>query len=151
MKKNPFLKLEENVIRKLYGNTATLTYNVSSRVYNSSSGVITTSGATFSRTVNISDPTEFADALVDGENIKRGDLRCDVARKTLVDALRPLEGDSGGTLSSYRSATVTAAGIDTTTDRITFGGKEYSIRKITGREVYANEPAVYRLQLREVK
>lgn len=151
MNRNPFVKAEEKILRKIYGNTATLTYNVTSTVYDSATGEIATSGAFFARVINIGDPAEFADALVDGENIKKGDLKCDVARKTLVDALRSAPGDSGGALSSYRSATVTAAGIDTATDRITFGGREYSIRKITPREVYANEPAVYRLQLREVK
>lgn len=150
MKRNPFLKAEEKVLRKVYGNTATLTYLVRSRTYNSDTGELTETDKTFVRVIHISSPSEFADALVDGENIKKGDLRCEVARKTLIDALRPATGDPA-VLSNLRSASAMTAGIDISTDRLTYCGRDYSIRKIVPLGVYANEPSKYKLHLREVK
>ena len=149
MKRNPFLKAEEKIIRRVYGNTATLTYHVKSRTYNSETGELSETDTVFTRAIHIGKISEFADALVDGENIKKGDLRCDVARKTLVDALNPKIGDPAA-LSGLRSASVINAGIDISSDRLTCCGRTYAIRKIIPCNVYADEPSVYTLHLREV-
>lgn len=150
MKRNPFVKADEKINRRLYGNTATLTYRVRTTSYNSETGELADTDAVFTRTIHIGKISEFADALVDGENIKKGDLRCEVARKTLIDALAPQQGDVG-VLKNLRSASMMSAGIDISTDQLSFCGRDYSIRKIVPNNVYANEPSIYKLQLREVK
>lgn len=148
MKKNPFLKAEEKVIRQLYGNSATLTYRNCTKSYNSSTGEMSESIATFTRTIYISSPSEFADIFVDGENIQKGDITCEVARETLTKAMQADSGDVG-TLG--RTDSLMRAGLDPDSDRITIGGRDYRIVKIQAKNIYTNEPAIYKLHLREVK
>lgn len=148
MRKNPFLRVDEKVIRSLYGNTAVLTYRNRVKEYNGNTGEISESVVTFIRNINISNPSEFADVLIDGTNIQKGDVTCEIARKTLLKAMQSLPEDVG---VLGRTDSLMRAGLDPDSDRITISGREYRIVKIQAKNVYANEPSVYKIHLREVK
>lgn len=139
MRKNPFTKMEEKVIRKLYGNTATLRIMKTNRTYDESTGALTENPQGFDREIYISNPKKFADFFVDGENIMRGDITVDVARETLVNAVGDLREDS-----------LMHGKIDPETDWLIWGGRVYVIRGVEPKNVYANVPGVYQLHLRQV-
>ena len=131
--------MEEKVIRKLYGNTATLRIINIKRSYNEQTGEILDTPEAFDREINISNPKKIADYFIDGDNIKRGDITVDVARETLVNAVGDLRPDS-----------LMNGKIDPDHDWVIFGNRAYIIRKVEPRNVYANVPGIYQLHLREV-
>lgn len=139
MRKNPFTKMEEKVIRKLYGNTATLRIIKVKRIYDEATGELSDTPEAFDREIYISNPKKFADIFVDGENILKGDITVDVARETLVNAVGDLREDSlmHGKLSPEH-------------DWLIWQGRVYTIRGVEPKNVYANVPGIYQLHLRQV-
>jgi hypothetical protein len=139
MRKNPFTKMEEKVIRKLYGNTATLRIIKVKRIYDEATGGVSDTPEAFDREIYISNPKKFADVFVDGENILKGDITVDVARETLVNAVGDLREDSlmHGKLSPEH-------------DWLIWQGRVYTIRGVEPKNVYANVPGIYQLHLRQV-
>lgn len=139
MRKNPFTKMEEKVIRKLYGNTATLRIIKIERYYDESSGELEDKLESFDREIHISNPKKFADVFIDGENILKGDITVDVARATLFNAIGDLREDSlmHGKLSPEH-------------DWLIWQGRVYTIRGVEPKNVYANVPGIYQLHLRQV-
>lgn len=138
MRKNPFLKMDEKIIRKIYGNKATLLIIKINRVYDESTGEIAEKVNSFDREIYISNPKLFADYFIDGQNVMRGDVTVEIARQTLLEAVGDLRPDS-----------LMNGKLDPEHDWIVFGNKAYTIRKIEPKNIYANTPGVYQVHLRE--
>lgn len=157
MRKNPFLRAEKTVIKKVYNNAATLKFNVVQKSYDNETGKFTETAAIYSRTIHISNPREIADVIVDKIQYVKGDLNADVAFKEIADVLVPMDGDpviviegQNKTISDFRSANNRTAGIEETKDTLVFDGTTYRIVKITPKNIYAGTPSKLKLQLRAV-
>ena len=138
MRKNPFLKMDEKIIRKIYGNKATLRIIRITRSYDENTGEIVDVPENFDREIYISNPKHFADYFIDGQNVMRGDVTVEIARQTLLDAVGDLRPDS-----------LMNGKLDPEHDWIVFGSTAYTIRKVEPKNVYANTPGVYQVHLRE--
>jgi hypothetical protein len=141
MKKNPFLKAEKAVIRKVYGNAAVLNFNAKSKIYNAETGSFSETKTVTSKTVYITNPHEIADAVVDKLNYLKGDLNMEIAYQEVADAVSGVSG---------RTANTRNGGIDGLSDTLTFDGTIYRIVKITPKNFYAGAPSRLKLQLRAV-
>ena len=157
MRKNPFLRAEKAVIKKVYNNSATLKVTVFRKDYDNLTGALTETVYVFPRTIHISNPHEIADAIVDKIQYVKGDLNVAVAFKEITDVMVPMDGDPeiviGGankSISDFRNTDNRTAGLDETKDTIVFDGTTYRIVKITPKNIYAGMPSRLKLQLRAV-
>lgn len=136
MKKNPFLKADDKVI-KMYGNTATVVFVGKTRVYNESTGAVSTQEIRTESRVAISTPSVISEAVADGKNYMVGDLSFDISRLELERVLP--EG---------RTASVETGVLDLRSDRFVVAGRQYRIVKMHPKNMWANTPSMYRIQLR---
>ena len=157
MRKNPFLRAEKTVIKKVYNNAATLKFNVVFKSYDKDTGKFTDTTKVYPRVIHISNPHEIADIIVDKIQYVKGDLNADVAFKEISDVLVQMDGDpvvviegENKTISDFRSASSRNAGIDETKDTLVFDGTTYRIVKITPKNIYAGTPTKLKLLLRAV-
>lgn len=141
MKKNPFLKAEKAIIRRVYRNSATLNFNVKSKSYDAATGEFYETETVTAKTVYIKNPREIADAVVDKLNYLKGDLNVEIAYQEVADAVSGVSG---------RTANTRNGGIDGLSDTLTFDGTIYRIVKITPKNFYAGAPSRLKLQLRAV-
>ncbi len=150
MKKNPFQKMEQRVIRKLYNNPAELIYNISARNYDPASGAVKNERHQFRRTVYVGDPSEIHDAVVDGKNYLKGDLFVIIPFLEIFNSRQalPTDPDTSQSLSDLRPWQVKNCGIDTGEDLLIFGGISYRFIKIAGKDWYGQQPSIYKAQLR---
>lgn len=157
MKRNPFLKADKAVIKKVYGNPAVLKMCENRRSYDSHTGEFTEDDAVFLRNIFIGNMHEIADAVVDGKQYVKGDLHTEVAFQEIADSLVPMTGDpvividkEQKTIADLRKADHRTAGIKETKDSLVFDGTEYRIIRITPMIVYAGVPSKLKIQLRSV-
>lgn len=136
MKKNPFLKADDKVI-KMYGNTATVIFVQSTRQYDEATGAISTQESRTESAVSISTPSVISEAVADGKNYMVGDLSFDISRLELERVL-----------PDGRTASVETGVLDLKKDRFVVSGKRYRIVKIHPKNMWADTPSVYRVQLR---
>ena len=153
MKKNPFLKAEKAVIKKVYGNAAIIKFNIKTKLYITATGAFVESSFTCPRQVFIKNPHEIADAIVDGKNYIKGDLSTEIAYQELVDVIRPLPDDpimpENKDITDHRRANTRNGGIEEG-DTLEFDGTEYRIVKITPKNFYAGVPSRLKLQMRSL-
>lgn len=153
MKKNPFLKAEQAVIKKVYSNSAVLKFNVKTKLYITATGAFVESVFTCPRNIFIKNPHEIADAIVDGKNYIKGDLSTEIAYQELVNAVKPLSDDpimpNNKDITDYRRANTRNGGIEDG-DTLEFDGTEYRIVKITPKNFYAGVPSRLKLQMRSL-
>lgn len=153
MKKNPFLKAEKTVIKKVYGNTAVIKFNVKKKTYSIETGAFTETLYSFYRQVFIKNPHEIADAIVDGKNFIKGDLTTEIAYQELVDAIKPMPDDpilpESKDITDHRRVNTRNGGIEEG-DTLEFDGTEYRIVKITPKNFYAGVPSRLKLQMRSL-
>ena len=151
MKKNPFLKAEQAVIKKVYSNSAVLKFNVKTKLYITATGAFVESVFTCSRNIFIKNPHEIADAIVDGKNYVKGDLTTEIAYQELADVIKPLPDDpifpGNKDITDYRRANTRNGGIEID-DTLEFDGTEYRIVKTIPKNFYAGVPSRIRLQMR---
>lgn len=136
MKKNPFLKADDKVI-KMYGNTATVIFVQSTRQYDEATGAMSTQESRTESAVSISTPSVISEAVADGKNYMVGDLSFDISRLELERVL-----------PDGRTASVETGVLDLKKDRFVVSGKRYRIVKIHPKNMWADTPSVYRVQLR---
>ncbi len=149
MKRNPFLKAEKAIIKKVYGNAAILNINVCIKTYDSMSGALSENKLVFHRKIYIRNPHNIADAVVDKVNYLKGDLSTDVAFREIKDAIIPMVDDPGD-ITNYRKADSRTGGIDESCDTLSFNGITYRIIKLTPKGFYAGSPTKMNIQLRAV-
>ncbi len=148
MKNNPFLKADRIVIDRLYSDTATFHYRIPTRSFDTGSGEYYNSFQECARTINIQEPSEIVDAVVDGKNYMKGDLTANVAMLDLQDALKPVTGDPVD-LNKERTAEGVKSGLDPRYDFVEYGGNTYRIVRISPKHVFANVASLFKVQLRE--
>lgn len=153
MKKNPFLKAEQAVIKKVYGNTATIKFNIKVKLYITATGAFVESLFTCPRQIFIKNPHEIVDAIVDGKNYIKGDLTTEIAYQELINAIQPMPDDpimpENKDITDHRRANTRNGGIEEG-DTIEFDGTEYRIVKITPKNFYAGVPSRLKLQMRSL-
>ena len=151
MKKNPFLKAEKAVIKKVYGNTAVIKFNVKKKTYSTETGAFTETLYSFYRQVFIKNPHEIADAIVDGKNYIKGDLTTEIAYQELTDVIKPISADpimpDSSNITDYRRANTRNGGLEID-DTLEFDGTEYRIVKTTPKNFYAGVPSRIKVQMR---
>lgn len=151
MKKNPFLKAEQAVIKKVYGNTAEIKFNIKVKLYITTTGAFVESLFPCSRQVFIKNPHEIADAILDGKNYIKGDLTTEIAYQELVDAIKPMPDDpimpESKDITDHRRVNTRNGGIEEG-DTLVFDGTEYRIIKTTPKNFYAGVPSRIKLQMR---
>ena len=154
MRKNPFLRAEKTVIKKVYNNEATLNINVTVRSYDNATGTFTESTEVYPRTIHIANPHEIADGIVDKIQYLKGDLNVDVAYLEITQVMIPVLGERtvmiDGVAKTLAESRTRNGGIDETKDTITFDGTTYRIVKITPKSFYAGTPSKLKIQLRAV-
>ncbi len=138
MKNNPFQKTKQRIIRNVYGNVAVLSIRTRIKEYNSSTGELSESVATVIANVFISNPRQISDAVVDGKNYMKGDLHVNAAYLEIAKATAP----------AGRTVRAKDAGIDMSSDTLTFGDTEYNFIKITALDFFGGKPSELKLQLR---
>lgn len=136
MKKNPFLKADDKVI-KMYGNTATVIFVQTVREYDESTGAMEMRESRTESPVSISTPSVISEAVADGKNYMVGDLSFDISRLELERVLP--EG---------RTASVETGVLDLRSDRFVVAGRQYRIVKMHPKNMWADTPSMYRIQLR---
>ena len=139
MKKNPFLKVEELILKKVYGNQALLRLDIQTREYIPESGDIVTEHALREFPVYISSPAEIALAAVDGKNYLRGDMNCSVSLYALQEIIAQVP---------ERSVETPSFGLDVKSDLLLFNNATYRITKVLPKKFYAGTPSVIRIYLR---
>lgn len=153
MKKNPFLKAEQAVIKKVYGNTATIKFNIKVKLYITATGAFVESLFTCPRQIFIKNPHEIVDAIVDGKNYIKGDLTTEIAYQELINAIQPMPDDpimpENKDITDHRRANTRNGGIEEG-DTLEFDGTEYRIVKITPKNFYAGVPSRLKLQMRSL-
>lgn len=151
MKKNPFLKAEKTVIKKVYTNPAVVRFNVKLKTYDPGTGAFSENTYIFLRDVFIKNPHEIADAIVDGKNYIKGDLNTDIAYQEMIDAIKPIDSDPviepNTDITNYREANSRNGGLEES-DTIEFNGTEYRIVKITPKNFFAGVPSRLKIQMR---
>ena len=140
MKRNPFLKAEKAVIKKVYGNRATLRLTSIEKVYDEKNGRITEIPRQSEYTIFISNPHEINEAVVDGKYYLKGDLHVTVAYLELIEK----------TSAFGRDDDVITGGIVPETDYLVFNKREYRIIKASPKNFFADTPSKIKLQLRAV-
>lgn len=140
MKRNPFLKVEQIINKKVYGNVATLVLSDVTKKYNEQTGEMTEETREEQFQVYISNPHEISDVIVDGKYYIKGDLTLKIAYLEL----------RGATSSFDREDDVITGGIRAQTDRLVFKKREYRIVKAQAETFFAGVPAKIKLQLRAV-
>ena len=157
MRKNPFLKCDRLIIKKVYGNKATLKMRVSVKTYDQSSGSYSQADYIFQRTVYIRNPHEIVDALVDNKLYFKGDLNTEIAWQEVADCIEIFPGDpviidirTPKHITDFRTPNSRNGGIDETTDTLVFDGTEYRIVKVSPKQFYAGLPSRLKLLLRAV-
>ena len=136
MKKNPFLKADDKVI-KMYGNTATVIFVQETRQYDESTGAMSTQESRTESAVSISTPSVISEAVADGKNYMVGDLSFDISRLELERVL-----------PDGRTVSVETGVIDLKKDRFVVAGRRYRIVKMHPKNMWADTPSMYRVQLR---
>lgn len=136
MKKNPFLKADDKVI-KMYGNTATVIFVQETRQYDEATGAISTQESRTESAVSISTPSVISEAVADGKNYMVGDLSFDISRLELERVL-----------PDGRTASVETGVLDLKKDRFVVAGRRYRIVKMHPKNMWADTPSMYRVQLR---
>lgn len=153
MKKNPFLKAEQAVIKKVYGNTAEIKFNIKVKLYITATGAFVESLFPCSRQVFIKNPHEIADAIVDGKNYIKGDLTTEIAYQELADVIKPISTDpimpDNSNITDYRRANTRNGGLEID-DTLVFDSTEYRIVKTTPKNFYAGVPSRIKVQMRSL-
>ena len=150
MKRNPLLKAEERIISKVYGNLAEMLYRVRTKSYNAETGEIFEVNAEFVRGFHYTDPHIISETSADGKNYIVGDVTFSVAFAEFQKNLElSLPTDPAGlSLKTLRGDAI-PYGINAESDAVRLFGRKWRVVKITPLEVYANIPALLKLQLRE--
>lgn len=136
MKGNPFLKADDKTLR-INGNTATIVFVDISSSYDESTGEITMDSMENSVNLPISAPSPINEHIVDGKNYISGDMKFEVSRIALENAL-----------PASRTADMINCGIIKGKDRFKLGTLFYSIVKIEPLNIYNNIPSRYRFHIR---
>lgn len=136
MKGNPFLKADDKTLR-INGNTATIVFVDISSSYDESTGEITMDSMENSVNLPISAPSPINEHIVDGKNYISGDMKFEVSRLALENAL-----------PGSRTADMINCGIIKSKDRFKLGTLFYSIIKIEPLNIYNNIPSRYRFHIR---
>ena len=140
MKRNPFLKVEKLINRKVYGNVATLVLADNKKVYDPDTGKINETIRQGNYTVYVSNPHEVNEAIVDGKYYLKGDLHVSVAYLEITEV----------TSAFGREDDAVTGGINPEYDSLLFNNREYRIVKASPKNFYAGTPSKIKLQLRAV-
>ena len=141
------------MIKKVYGNTATIKFNIKVKLYITATGAFVESLFTCPRQIFIKNPHEIVDAIVDGKNYIKGDLTTEIAYQELINAIQPMPDDpimpENKDITDHRRANTRNGGIEEG-DTLEFDGTEYRIVKITPKNFYAGVPSRLKLQMRSL-
>lgn len=151
MKKNPFLKLEDKLIKVLYNNEAVIHFVLKKRIYNSETGEFTEGETVYKSKIYIDTPAKFSYLLVDGKNVMENDLRCHVSRAGLESAIKTCSESGNDMLFQKRQKMDGSGYIDTSVDMLEFCGIKYRIRQVSPKDVYAKTASKYVLHLRGIE
>lgn len=142
MKRNPLLKAEEKIITKVYGNTATMVYDIRTRTYDKDTGAISETETMVRKEFHFADPHVVSETSADGKKYMIGDIIFTSPYMEFQRNLNSLPAD-------YATARKSPFGIDIASDTIEVFDRSYRIIKITPQEVYAGVPAKIKIQIRE--
>lgn len=140
MKRNPFLKVEKLINRKVYSNAAILKLTDKKKVYDEQSGEIIEIPRHGQYAVYISNPHEISEAVVDGKYYLKGDLLISIAYLEVAEA----------TSAFGREDDAVTGGIRSEYDSLLFNNREYRIVKASPKNFYAGTPSKIKIQLRAV-
>lgn len=140
MKRNPFLKVEKLINRKVYSNSAILKLTDKKKVYDERTGEIIEVPRHEKYVVYISNPHEINEAIVDGKYFLKGDVHISIAYLEVAEA----------TLAFGREDDAVTGGIKPEYDSLLFNNREYRIVKASPKNFYAGTPSKIKIQLREM-
>lgn len=136
MAKNPFLKADDKTLR-INGNFAFIIFTDKKTAYDEQTGEIVYDETQNSVEIPISNPSMFNEHVIDGKNFVSGDLKFEVSRLALENAL-----------PSNRTPDMNSCGIDKTLDKIKLGTEVYHIVRIEALNVWGNIPSRYKFHVR---
>lgn len=138
IKNNPFLKVEEKLIR-IYGNVAKIIFVERENSYNSATGEIEKRFTEVEKEIYISDTHVFSEATGNG-NYFVGDITFSVSRQELLSII-----------PNGRNSSTAMCGLMKDSDEFELYGERYRIVSIKPKTVWAGVPAVLRIQVRSTK